>query len=116
MTQTGLRRVGAAGAHSSRRDVISDGRIIIREKNAQLLGLIRDVGFITDCIQRDVDGVSTVFTKLRGRARMRPPDLRDMRCRTLCLAQQVPDIGDIQQVSTKGATRVEDTGSESATG
>jgi len=74
MTQTGLRRVGTAGAHSSWRDVSSDDRIIIKEKNAQLPGLIRDVGFMTDWIQRDVEGASTVFTKLRGRARIWPKD------------------------------------------
>jgi len=74
MTEADLLRLITAYEHRSRGDMGSDSIIIVEEKNAQLPGLIRDVGFMTDWIQKDVEGVGTVFTKLRGRARIWPKD------------------------------------------
>jgi len=74
MTEADLLRLITAYEHRSRADMGSDSIVIVEEKNAQLPGLIRDVGFMTDWIQRDVEGVGTVFTKLRGRARIWPKD------------------------------------------
>jgi len=74
MTEADLLRAIAAAADRSGHDVVWDSAILVEEKNAQLPGLIRDVGFMTDWIQKDVEGVSTVFTELIGRARIWPKD------------------------------------------
>jgi hypothetical protein len=53
----------------SRREDLWGDLIMVKERNAQLPRLIRDVGAITDWIHREVEGVDTVSTDMRPRAR-----------------------------------------------
>jgi len=52
-----------------RREELSDDLVIVRKSGGQLPRLVRDVGFITDWIHREVEGVDTVHTSLSTRTR-----------------------------------------------
>jgi tetratricopeptide (TPR) repeat protein len=54
----------------SRREELSDDLVIVRASSGQLPRLVRDAGFISDWIHREVEGVDTVFTSLSTRARV----------------------------------------------